>query len=200
VVEIPSPPPTRVPAPQFLTLPLGTSLTRIYGTKYLGPADYNHNGPRGRFDHHQSPTTDPTDDPDRGIYYAADELAACAIEVFGDSGVVEPRGYGVAVVETTRNLRLLDLRGDGAWHAGTVAAITQDSDRAISQEWARYFHQTYADVDGVAYNNAHNNAPAYALFERSGPLVVLEDHPLDSPFLRSELQAIAIDLGLIPPM
>jgi hypothetical protein len=171
-------------------------MVRIYGTKHLGPVDYNHNGPRGRFDHHQNPISTPADDPDRGVYYAADDLAGCVIEVFGDTGVVEPTGYRVAVVETTRRLRLLDLRGDGAWYAGTVAAITQDSGRAISQEWARYFYQTYPDMHGVAYNNAHNNGPAYALFERAELLTVVEDHLLTSPFLRPELQAIAIALGL----
>lgn len=200
MVEIPSPPPTRPLTPRFRTLPIGTSLTRIYGTKYLGPVSYNHNGPRGRFDHHRASSAEPADDPERGIYYAADDLTGCIIEVFGDTGVVDPTGYGVAVVETTKSLRLLDLRGDGAWYAGTVAAVTQDSDRSISQEWARYFYQTYADVDGVAYNNAHDNAAAYALFERSGPLRVIEDHRLESPLLKSELQALAIALGLIPPM
>jgi hypothetical protein len=169
---------------------------RIHGTKHLGPGDYNHNGPRGRFDHHDA-ISPPVNDPAHGIYYAADNLKGCIIEVFGDTGVIEPAGYGVAVVEPTRDLTLLDLTGDRAWHAGTIAAITKDADRTASQAWARFFYTTYRSLDGISYGNAHDDAAAYALFERAGHLNIVEHKLLADPDLDAELKDLAITLNML---
>jgi hypothetical protein len=145
-------------------LAAGTVLTRIYNRDYLGPDQYNHHGPRARFDHHDPGL--PRSDLHHGVYYAADDLAGCIIEVFGDRGEIETMNYGVATVTLRRDLRLLDLNGGGAWEAGSVAALTQDADCATTQTWARHFYDdqtTYGALDGLRYENAHNRAIGFGL-------------------------------------
>jgi RES domain len=126
-------------------------------------------------------------------------LADCAVEVFGDTGTIEPSGYSVALVEIRRPLRLLELRGAGAWDAGTVAAIAKEADRSLSQEWARFIYSEpgYGLVDGISYGNAHNDKQAYALFERAGTMVVIDSCPLADPRLRGELDDIALTLHMV---
>jgi len=140
-------------------------------------------------------------DPLHGVYYMADDLAGCIIEVFGDTGVIDlRRNYGVANVRLLRDLSLLDLNDDGAWQAGSVAALTKDSDRDITQRWTRYFYAdlaTYGEVDGIRYENSHNNAQAYVLFERAGSLDVIDDQHLADPALKAKLFAIADRLHLL---
>jgi hypothetical protein len=197
MVAIAGPPPTRSIAPRHVTLPAGAVLTRIYNRDYLGPDQYNGNGPRARFDHHDPGL--PRSDPHHGVYYAADDLAGCIIEVFGDRGEIETLNYGVATVTLRRDLLLLDLNGDGAWEAGSVAALTQDADRAATQPWSRHFYDdqaTYGALDGLRYENAHNHAQAYVLFERAGSFTVMSDRPLADPSLQMQLFRIADQLHL----
>lgn len=201
MVSIRRPPPDRPPQPRFVTLAAGMRLFRIYNRDFLGPVEFNHNGPRGRFDHHASLPSAPSDDPLHGIYYAAPDLGACLVEVFGDTREIETRNYGVAVTETQRELCLLDLCGENAWNAGSVAALTKIADRTLTQEWSRYFYRDpdryYRAVDGVRYQNAHNDALAFALYERAAPLAKLEDRALADPELQDELFVLADLHGLL---
>jgi len=200
MVSIRRPPPDKLPQPRFVTLAAGMRLIRIYSREFLGPTQFNHNGPRGRFDHHAAPWSAPAEDPLHGIYYAAPDLGACLVEVFGDTREIEPRGFGVAVTETHRELCLLDLCGENAWNAGSVAALTKIADRPLTQEWSRYFYRDpdrhYRAIDGVRYQNAHNDALVFALYERAGPLSVLEDRALSDRALEDELFVLADLLGL----
>jgi hypothetical protein len=201
MVKLADPPPTRPINPRYATLAAGTRLVRIYNPIYLEPNGYSHHGPRSRFDHHLE-ADPPAHDAARGIYYAAPDLSGCVVEVFGDAGVIERGALRVAVVEPGRSLRLLDLSGDGAWHSGSVAALTKDADRQLTQRWARYIyeqHTKYGAVDGVQFENAHNAALAYALFERAGSLRVVADFALSDSRLSGTLAQIALDLNLILP-
>ncbi len=198
MASIPSPPPSRPIRPRTVELHPSDSLVRIYNPIYLKADSYNHNGPRGRFDHHK-PGDIPANDPHRGIYYCAPNLKGCLIEVFGDSGVIELNSYKVAIVRPARRLKLLQLVGEAAWHAGTVAAIAKDSSRAISQEWSRFFYddRRYHRVDGLSYGNAHDDGQAYAIYERAGGWVVLDDLQLSAPELTAEIDEIANTLEMI---
>jgi len=55
--------------------------------------------------------------------------------------------------------------------AGSVAALTQGRrSNATTQTWARHFYddpRTYGALDGSRYENAHNRATGYVLFERA---------------------------------
>ena len=84
---------------------------------------FRRTGPLHRFDHHE-PAGDGTD---------------------------QQAGRQLALLETTRPIKLLDLQGNGAMRAGTVVAISGAADRQLSQKWSRYFYGCYQDIDGLIY-------------------------------------------------
>ncbi len=161
-------------------------------------------GPLLRFDHHRGREDGkPDDDTERGIYYAAVTLSGCLVEIFGDTGVVDLHRYHVASPTLQRDLRLLDLRHNGAMRAGTKAAIAKVTDRSLSQAWSRHFYETpevYGNLDGVIYLNAHNDEDAIALYERTYD--ALECPPervvrLDDEALRAAVLETADDNDLV---
>lgn len=173
LVVVDLPPPRRRPNPLFHLLPSGTKLVRLFdpschGATATGTRSF---GPLLRFDHHRGQEDGkPREDAERGIYYAATSLSGCLVEVFGDTRVVDLHRHHVASPILQRDLRLLDLRRNGAMRAGTKAAIAKVSDRYPSQAWSRYFYEmteVYADLDGIVYPNAHNDEEAIALYERA---------------------------------
>jgi hypothetical protein len=195
MVRIDPPPPKRRAQPVIHTLPAGERLLRIYD-----PGEWNNTalsfrrsgGPRLRFDHHLSP-----DDESRGIHYSAPTLEACVVEVYGDDGLISTGSRRLGSLLLQRSLRLLDLRGDGAWQAGATAAICSSPYHRDSQPWSRYFYESDADLDGLLYANAHNAAIAVALFERAeAALMVENDLPLADSRVRLRLLAAAEALNL----
>ncbi|MBZ0185106.1 MAG: RES domain-containing protein, partial [Candidatus Obscuribacterales bacterium] len=144
MVAIDSPPPKVTPRPIFLSIPAYTKIVRLYdpnsfGTRALSFRTY---GPISRFDHQRALYPDRINDKERGIIYSATTLSSCLVEIFGDLKVIEVGSWEVAAITTTRTLNLLDLRGSGAMRAGTVSAISKESNRRFSQEWSRYFYDT----------------------------------------------------------
>jgi hypothetical protein len=192
VVLVAAPPPARRPRPQHLTLPNAAELYRIYDpTRHgAGPLSFRRVGPLVRFDHHESGSSE------RAIYYAALTLDACVVEVFGDVGVVRLDELRVANPLLERELLLLDLRGRAAMRAGTVVAVAT-ADHALSQQWSRYFYDnpdTYGQIDGLVYANAHNGADAIAIYERAQDAFVFppdRDRPLREPVIETAIRAIA---------
>ncbi len=159
-------------------------------------------GPLLRFDHHRgirrgARGRQAAADSERGIYYAAPTLSSCLVEVFGDERILRLGERMVAAPTLGRDLRLLDLRGSGAMRAGSIAALAKAPDHRAGQAWSRYFYDeqsVYEPVDGLIYQNAHNDEDAIALYERAE--AALECPPsrvirLDDPALRDELLAIA---------
>lgn len=144
MVLIAPPPPNKPPAPLVKTLPAGSHLIRIFNTRHETQAlTFRHYGPFNRFDHQRaSASGTPQTDVERGIYYAGFTLSCCVVEVFGDHGAIEIRDdEWVARVTLQRDLRLLELSQNGAMRAGSVAALAKVADRALSQEWSRYFYE-----------------------------------------------------------
>jgi hypothetical protein len=70
------------------------------------------------------------------------------VEVFGDDGLISTQDRRLGALRVGRSLRLLDLRGAGAWKAGATQAICSCLSRSDSQQWARYFHSTYPELEG----------------------------------------------------
>jgi len=205
VVRIAPPPPTNPPSSSFHTLPANSKLIRIFDpTRYQAQAlTFRFNGPRHRFDHHRGLISAPQDDPERGIYYAAFSLSGCLVEYFGDTGVIEIKDQCIGLIDVTRPLKLLDIRGPGAMKAGSVAALAKTADRTLSQQWSRYFYEhvdIYSRIDGIIYYNAHNDEEAIALYERGQDgLACLQNQviQLASPKLRLAIQAAALANNLI---
>jgi len=196
MVRIDPPPPRRSVQPVFHTLPAGRRLLRIYD-----PGEWNNTaitfrrtgGPRLRFDPHLG-----HDRESRGIHSSALTLQGCVVEVFGDDGMICTGSRRLGSLLLKRSLRLLDLRGEGAWRAGATAAICSSTLHSESQPWARYFYESDAHLDGLLYPNAHNAVDAVALFERAEEAVLVEhDLPLSDPRLRPRPLATAEALNLI---
>lgn len=212
MVSIPPPPPSRYVDPLFHEFPVGTNFVRLFNPTDHGATavSFRTHGPHKRFDHHRYRHGDPSHDPERGIYYAALTFAGCLVEVFGDngSGMVEPGEWHVARPNASRDLHLLDLRGkgigSGAWRAGSVAALATNARYGPSQAWSRYIYdhpEIYSVVDGIVYENAHNNDDAVVLYERArDALSCLPENVLrlDDLALRPHLLAWILDAGLIP--
>jgi hypothetical protein len=172
---------------------------------HVGPLTFTHNGPRHRFDHHRLPPPGSAspfqDDPDRGIYYAGLTLSCCLVEVFGDYRLIDRPQLHIACPIVTRELHLLDLCHNGAMRAGSVAALCATADRQLSQAWSRYFYEdpAFRSCEGIRYYSAHNNEPAFALYERAEnaldcpPSQVIA---LNDPLLRAEILSIAREHGM----
>jgi hypothetical protein len=184
---------------------------RIYDPSSHGatPLSFRSYGPLHRFDHHQHPGGSPGVDADRAIIYGGFTLSCCVVEVFGDSGIIDPRSKCVAILNLLRPLTLIDLRGSGAMRAGTVAAISKEADRDITQQWSRHFYYKtaiYGTADGIIFfnaRNAHNNdEEAVALFERSkSALTFIQGNSIElrDKSIKTELQHIAFQNNLLVP-
>jgi hypothetical protein len=209
VVKIALPESGRPPRdPLFHVVARGTQLFRIFDPTAFGASalGFRHYGPLHRFDHHVGigpPTYAPSDDPIRGVYYAAFTLSGCLVEVFGDDGSITVAERRVAKPDVIRDLRLLDLRGVGAMRAGSVAALAKVADRSLSQAWSRYFYESIALfglIDGIIYANAHNDEDAVVLVERAADALVCRTEMilrLDDPALRPFLEETAIVNNLV---
>ncbi|QIN78296.1 RES domain-containing protein [Rubrobacter marinus] len=206
MVVVDLPPPRRRPNPLFHDLPSGSRLVRLFDPSRHGATEtgFRSYGPLLRFDHHLGDEDGtPGEDAERGIYYAARTLSGCLVEIFGDTGVVDLDRHHIASPILRRDLRLLDLRHNGAMRAGTKAAIAKVSERQLSQTWSRHFYETpevYGEVDGVLYLNAHNDEDAIALYERaSGALECPPERvmTLDDEVLRAAVLEAADDNDLV---
>jgi len=124
----------------------------------------------------------------------------CFVECCADIGVIDQRGRRLAFLQIQRPLLLLDLCCHGAMRAGSVSALSACADRALSQDWSRYFHATYSKIDGLKYSSAHNEEAVVALYERAEQaLVCLADMPLNHPDLRSRILRVAQEHAMIAP-
>ncbi|MEY2830950.1 MAG: hypothetical protein RLZZ574_208 [Cyanobacteriota bacterium] len=203
MVLIYPPPPTRNITPKFEVLEPGIAIERIFAPTSHGSTaiGFRYYGPVHRFDH--QPSGKPTVDPDRGIMYAGFSLSCCLVEVFGDEGLIDIKQQKIAHITLTQSLKLLDLRGSGAWDAGSVVAMATDGKRRLTQAWGRYFYEhpeLYSQIDGLMFNNAHNGESAISLYERAEPQIVSAKtvvQDLNDPALRNKLLVIANRLNLL---
>lgn len=175
---------------------MAAPLLRIYRPEPYGSSacGFRYDGPFSRFDHH-------ADGHPRGIHYSAPSLSSCVVEVFGDTGVIDPQGCQLVLLRTNRPMALLDLRGSGAMRAGSVAALNATADRSLSQQWSRFFYDTVVaeeqPIDGLLYSNAHNGESALVIYERAEAAIhCAAELPLAANELRSRLLAVANDHGM----
>jgi hypothetical protein len=188
-------------------LAAGQRIVRLYDptSRYRpGPRTFRHNGPRLRFDHHRpDPDGSPTNDPKRGVYYAALTISCTLVEVFGDGGVIERGQWRLAFSRLRDPLQLVDLRGAAAMRAGAVAAIGALESRSLTQAWSRYIYDNsaiYGDVHGLIYSGAHNGEDAIVLYERAITVIRSAGQQvkrLSNPALEVELLRIAAAHGMI---
>ena len=189
--------------PDFFILEPDSTVLRIHKKQY-DPIFFQYSGPRGRFDHHDNVSR-------RGTQYAIplmeseqDAFNSCLLEIFRDVGIISENDLNtlsICWIKINRQLLLLDLRGSGALRAGSVAALSATSDRALSQEWSRYFYENeniYSRIDGIIYQSAYNGMPTLVLYERAeGALLKIQDLQLNHVSLQGNIISAAKDLGLV---
>jgi RES domain len=210
VVNILLPPPQFPPNPVYFTIEAEKKLRRIFDpTRYnVQSLTFKHFGPHGRFDHHRVlDNGEPSEDIERGVYYAAFELSCCLAEVFGRTIAREDiTNKKLCLVESQRDLLLLDLRTvsnvPGSIRAGSVYALSSVPDRSITQSWSRYFYERvdiYKNIDGICYPSAYTGQDVIMLYERAESALICPGNKiidLGSPKLLPAIQQAAEDNGL----
>jgi hypothetical protein len=215
VVKVPPPDRARLAAhpPDISNVPAGRAVGRIFMAGGDHPTTWNGFrfwGPTGsRFDPHvPDPVTEGGMVQARGVMYGSDAtaadppgaLAVCLAEVYQTTRLVDRAGRAAsfAVFETTRPLRLVDLRSAWITRVGASAAIAA-CPRALSRPWARAIYEAYPDIDGLRYGSSMAaNAPMMALFERAAD--ALPDRPvfirpLVDPSMTAPLDHAAARIG-----
>lgn len=199
--------PRPIKSPQILTLAAGTQLWRVYSPKPYGTTatTLRDVGPFERFDHHL-PQDAPPEIGKREIAYFGRTFSGCVAEVFGDGDFIWTEGVRTARLTAARTVALLDLRGNGARRVGTISAIGQGGPLAATQAWSRYWykHSDLGGIEGLCWNNAHNEEASLALWERGRrtvPEAPDKDWALSDDEVMEELEQIALDLDLVidPP-
>lgn len=199
--------------PTFFQVISGSYVYRIYQNRY-NPTEFRYFGGIGRFDHHSEVLDNRQKDEERGIYYVSPIIGSVndaisnisnsiANFVENSSTIERTQKYNFCILKIIRELKLLDLRGDGAMRAGSTSSICTTSDRTLSQKWSRHFYEhenLYSKVDGIIYLNLHDSYPAIALYERAeDALKLIKNIPLDTPNLSSILQDFVKSLEIIIP-
>ena len=191
------------------TLPVGTTLVRIFFAGGAHPTDWNrfrHFGPTAsRFDHHLPGPDGEADGSmqERGILYAAlgrQAFPTALAEVFQTGRTIDRRARDPAVVffSTSAPLVLLDLSTAFATRIGASMTINSGT-RSRARRWARRLHEAYPHAHGIHYPSSTNaNAPAAALFERAVEALPAEPdllRPLADPRLTRIIRETAMTIG-----
>jgi hypothetical protein len=128
------------------------------------------------------------------MMYTGETLVCCLGEFFADSGEITVAGTKVALVRSTVDLQLLDLRKTAATGVGTTQAVGSVSQRKTSQAWSRYFyeHPALEGIHGLLYTAGNSGHDAVAFYERAeGSLAVDVDLDLGDPSIASDLELAA---------
>jgi hypothetical protein len=107
------------------------------------------------------------------VLYAADTFDGAFIETFGRNpgvNVVSERQLarrGLALIEATRALRLVDLTGPGLARVGATNALSAGP-HAIAQRWSRALWAHRSRPDGLLFRTRHDpSCFSVALFSRT---------------------------------
>lgn len=204
MVKLPEPPPPDQLAagePDWIVVPGGTALWRIYRQAGEHPVDwrsFRHVGPLDalRFDHHLPPCRQQP----RGILYAALEWETCVAEVFQEDRRIDPvTGHPALVTfRLARDVRLLDLTGRWTTRMGASMAIhTGRRDRA--RAWSRALYEAFPEAQGLlCCSSMDANRRTVVLYERAAGALARRPElhrPLSDPELLPLLEQAAAELG-----
>ena len=208
MAKFPEPPPSselsEIPAAEK-TLGRGTLLWRVYRRGGSHPTlwqAFRHFGPlNGRFDHHLSDGAGKPQVQERGVFYAALDLATCLAEVFQDTRAIhrnagdQPWAVGF---ELAASLSLLDLTGTWPTRAG-ASMVLSSGPRPRARRWSRAIYDTYPHVRGLYYaSSMYANRPMVSLWERAQdalPGQPVVHRALNDPALLVGLDRTAAEIG-----
>jgi hypothetical protein len=130
-----------------------------------------------------------------GVLYAGEDLFCAFIETLGHQtgqNIVQERDLeirSVAIIESSRVLHLVDLRGSGLAKLGADARLCA-GDYRVSQKWSEAFLHHPDKPDGICYPARHDPSKfSLALFHRCrkslrvADSAGLSDHPMLSTVL-----------------
>ncbi|WP_169747715.1 RES domain-containing protein [Demequina subtropica] len=149
-----------------------------------------------RWDPHLPP---PSEQPGRGVLYAADTLAGAAAEAWQAARRIDVRTGDPAVVRfTPKPLRLLDLTAAGRFliRNGTAASAVMGSRREC-RRWAAGMVTARPDLDGLVTPSTLTGTNV-VLFAAGAAKVPREPgliHRADDPTVHALLRRIAEEIG-----
>jgi hypothetical protein len=128
-------------------------LVRISRAGYQDPFCWSRLG-RNRFD---------LPDGRYAVFYTAQDLETCVLEVFGDRWL-EERVFAVAALPKFEvltfagrsELRVVDLTGPALNRLGTDANLFASNEYALTQEWSRQLMIHAQAQDGIRYHSRKN--------------------------------------------
>ena len=162
----------RATEPSLTTVASGQLLHRIYergGDHPTRWSAFRHYGPLSRFDHHSVDERGNPSLQERGILYAATDVATAVAEFFQRHRrrVNRTRRQPWLVsFPLAEDVRLLDLTGSFCLRAGASAKLVSGP-FTHAQNWSRGFYDAYPQVQGLHYLSSLTNRPTVALYERT---------------------------------
>lgn len=154
------------------TIAAGAPYRRIWLSSYPDPLGYGKG--RSRF-------SDPRRRVDAsrfGVLYLGSSLKVCFLEAIlrdDRDGVVGTfpmaakvlTDRSVAAITPSRDLKLLDLRGDGPVRMGIPSNVVRGAKQTLARAWSVAFHDHPAAIDGIIYPSRLNGEHNLALYDRA---------------------------------
>ena len=201
----PDPDRLRATEPSLTTVASGQLLHRIYERGGDHPTlwhAFRHYGPLSRFDHHLAEEYGSPSLQERGIFYAATDVATAVAEFFQRNRrrVNRTRRQPWLVSFTlSGNARLLNLTDSFCLRAGASAKLVSGP-FTHAQNWSRGFHDAYPQVHGLYYLSSLTNRPTVALYERAAgasliPTETRFHRALADPLMHRVLTGIVDEIG-----
>lgn len=191
--------------PALFQLDAGMTLYRVYrrgGPHPSGWRNLRHFGPVARFDHQGDGEDGAPRLQERGVIYAAGDIATAMAESFQHTGRRILRAHHdpwLVGFELAEPITLLDLTDTFCVRAGASMKLASGP-FAFSQRWARGFYECYPEVAGLRYPSSMTGRPTVVLYERADldrtlSAIPLLNRPLRDPLLRDALTSVGIEIG-----
>lgn len=156
------------------TIRAGSSYRRIWLASYPDPLGFGKG--RSRF-------SDPRRRVDAGrfgVLYLGSSLKVCFLEAIlrdDRDGVVGTlpisrtvlTDRAVAAITPTRDLNLLDLRGDGPVRMGIPSDVVRGAKQSLARAWSVAFREHPASIDGIIYPSRLNGEYNLAIYDHAVP-------------------------------
>ena len=191
--------------PSLVTIAPGQLLHRIYERGGDHPTLWNafrHYGPLSRFDHqlvdgHGNPSSQ-----NRGLLYAATDIATAIAEFFQRNRRLVNRARRqpwLVSFELEEEVHLLNLTDSFCLRAGASGKLVSGP-FAHSQNWSRGFYDAYPQIQGLYYLSSLTNRHTVALYERAArsariPATTRLHRALADPLMHRALVLVVEEIG-----
>lgn len=195
----------RATPPSLITIGPNLLLHRIYKRGGSHPTLWNsfrQYGPLSRFDHQFTTEDNEPQLQDRGVLYAASDIATVVAEFFQYPRRRINRDKHrpwLASFNLPGELQLLNLTDTFCVRVGASMKI-MTGPFAHTQAWSQGFYEAYPQIQGLYYASSLTNRPAIAFYERANtgdlfPSTTRLHRELANPLLHRPLQIVAQEIG-----